>query len=72
MPTIDEWLDRLHRGGWGVGHASFGKVWQVHGTNGENVLLAHAATLGGAVHMAMLQARAVGMLTPAREGWDRG
>jgi hypothetical protein len=32
MPTIDDCLGRLQRGGWGVGHAAFGTTWQVDGT----------------------------------------
>jgi hypothetical protein len=72
MPTIDECLDRLHRAGWSVGHAAFGPTWPVDGTNGENVLLAHATTLDGAHRLALLQAEAVGMLAPAREDWHRG
>jgi hypothetical protein len=72
MPTIDESLDRLHRGGWGVGHTAFGATWQVDGTNGENVLLACAATLEEAYRRACVQARALGMPAPAREDWRRG
>jgi hypothetical protein len=41
MTSCDESLDRLHCAGWSVGQAAFGKVWQVDGTNGENVPLAH-------------------------------
>ena len=37
----------------------------------ENVLLAHAATLEEAYRLACIQARAVGMLAPAREGPGR-
>jgi hypothetical protein len=72
MPTIDECLDRLHRAGWSVGHAAFGATWQVDGANGENGLLAHAATLEEAYRLACVQARAVGMLAPARQDWRRG
>jgi hypothetical protein len=36
MPTIDDYLGRLKRAGWGVGHAAFGATWQVDGRNGEN------------------------------------
>jgi hypothetical protein len=72
MPTIDDCLDRLKRAGWGVGHAAFGATWQVDGTNGENALLARGATLEEAYRLACVQARAVGMLAPAREGWHRG
>ena len=72
MHPIDECLDRLHRAGWGVGHAAFGATWQVDGTNGENVLIACAATLEEAYRLACAQARAVGMLAPAREEWHRG
>ena len=67
MPTIDDCLDRLKRAGWGVGHAAFGATWQVDGTNGETVLLASAATLEEAYRLACVQARALGMLAPARE-----
>jgi hypothetical protein len=72
MPTIDECLGRLKRAGWSVGHAAFGARWQVDGTNGENVLLACAETLEEAYRLACAQARAVGMLAPAREEWHRG
>jgi hypothetical protein len=72
MHSIDESLDRLHRAGWGVGHAAFGATWQVDGTNGENVLFACAATLDDAYRPACVQARAVGMLAPEREEWRRG
>jgi hypothetical protein len=72
MPSTDESLDRLHRAGWSVGHAAFDEVWQVDGTNGENVLLAHGATLTEAYCLALLQTRAVGILAPAREDWHRG
>jgi hypothetical protein len=63
---------RLKRAGWSVGHAAFGAASQGDGTNGENVLLASAATLEEAYRLACVQARAVGMLAPAREGWRRG
>ena len=72
MHPIDESLDRLHRAGWSVGHAAFGSTWQVDGTNGENVLIACAATLEEAYRLACVRARAVGMMAPAREGWRRG
>jgi hypothetical protein len=72
MPTIDESLGRLQRAGWSVGHAAFNKAWQVDGTNGENVLIACGATLEEAYRLAYVQARAVGMLAPAREDWRRG
>ena len=71
MPTIDDCLDRLHRAGWSVGHAAFGATWQVDGSNGENVLIALVATLEEAYRLACIQARAVGMLAPAREDWHR-
>jgi hypothetical protein len=72
MPKIDECLDRLRRAGWSVGHAAFCATWQVDGTNGENVLIACAATLEVAYRLACVQARALGMLAPAREDWHRG
>jgi hypothetical protein len=72
MPTTDGYLDRLKRAGWSVNHAAFGSTQQVDGTNGENVLLAHAATLEEAYRLACVQARAVGMLAPAREDLRRG
>jgi hypothetical protein len=72
MPTIDECLDRLQRAGGGVGHAAFGAAWQVDGTNGEDVLIACAATLEEAYRLACAQTRAVGMLAPARQDWHRG
>ena len=72
MPTIAECLDRLHRAGWSVGHAAFGATWQVNGVNGENLLLAGAATLEEAYRLACVQARAVGMLAAARQEWRRG
>ena len=71
MPTIDDYLDRLHRAGWSVGHAAFGSAWQVDRENGENVLLVRAATLEEADRLACVQARAVGMLAPAGQGWPR-
>ena len=40
MPTIDDYLGRLERAGWGVCHAAFGATWQVDGMNEENVPLA--------------------------------
>jgi hypothetical protein len=47
-PTPDECFSRLHRAGWSVGEASFltptGEVWQVSGSNGENLLRAWGAT----------------------------
>jgi hypothetical protein len=63
---INEYLGRLTRAGWSVGHAAFGSTWQVDGTNGENVLLANAATLEEAYRLACVQDRAVGMLAAAR------
>jgi hypothetical protein len=72
MHPIDECLDRLKRAGWGVGHAAFGATWQVGGTNGENALIARAATLEEAYRLACAQARAVGMLAPARQDWHCG
>jgi hypothetical protein len=47
MRTIDDYLDRLHRAGWSVGHAAFGEVWQVDGVNGENVPLVRRMSLSG-------------------------
>ena len=35
--TVDESRDRLHRAGWSLGEACFGALWQVDGSNGENV-----------------------------------
>jgi hypothetical protein len=72
MPSIDDSLDRLKRAGWSVGHAAFGATWQVDGTNGENVLFARGAILEEAYRLACVQARAVGMLAPARQDWRRG
>ena len=67
-PAVDESLDRLHRAGWNIGHAHFGKTWAVHGTNGENVFDAAGATLEEAYGRACEHARAVGMLAPGRDG----
>jgi hypothetical protein len=72
MHSIDDCLGRLQRAVWSVGHAAFGATWQVDGTNGENALLASAATLEEAYRLACVQARGVGMLAPAREEWRRG
>jgi hypothetical protein len=66
---IDESLDHLYRAGGSVGHAAFGKVWQVDDTNGENVVIAKTSTLAEAYRLACLQAQAVGI---AREDWCRG
>jgi hypothetical protein len=71
MHPSDDDLGRLHRAGWSVGHAAFGATWQVDGTNGENALLARGATLEEAYRLACVQARAVGMLAPARQDWHR-
>jgi hypothetical protein len=50
-PSIDESFDRLHQAGWSIGDAAFGAkltVWQVSGTNGENVLVAYGFSRGEA------------------------
>ena len=44
-PAVDESSDRLHRVGWSVGHARFGRTWAVYGKNGENVIDAARETL---------------------------
>ena len=65
-PAVDESRDRLRRAGWSVGEAAFGPAWVVSGTNGENRLHATGATQAEAWWRACEQARAVGMLAPAR------
>jgi hypothetical protein len=72
MPSLDDSLDCLRRAGWSVGHTATGAAWQVDGRNGENLLLVSATTIEEAYHLACVYARAVGMLTPAREEWRRG
>ena len=75
-PPAEDSIIRLHRSGWSTGEAAFtgssGRtVWQVDGRNGENQILAVAATQREAWHRAVEQAAAVGMLPrwprPARE-----
>jgi hypothetical protein len=65
-PSPDECFARLHRAGWSVGEASFltpaGEVWQVSGSNGENLLRARGATQAEAWWNACQQAETVGML----------
>src|SRR5919199_6312536 len=68
-PAVDESRERLHRAGWSVGEAVFGPAWSVTGTNGENRLHATGATQAEAWWRACEQARAVGLLAPARLGW---
>jgi hypothetical protein len=65
-PAVDECRDRLRRAGWSVGEAASEPAWVVTGTNGENALHASAGTQAGAWWRACEQARAVGMLAPAR------
>jgi hypothetical protein len=72
VDATDESLDRLRRAGWSLGHTATAGLWQVDGTNGENVLIATAATLEGVYRLACVQAHAVGMLAPEREEWHRG
>ena len=70
-PSVDESLDRLRRAGWSVGDVGTAEVWLVTGTNGENVVHALGRTQAEAWWRACEQARAVGMLAPAREGRQR-
>jgi hypothetical protein len=42
--TPEDCLDALHRAGWSVGVARFGKTVVVDGANGENVVRAAALT----------------------------
>jgi hypothetical protein len=67
-PTVDESFGRLRRAGWSAGHARFGRMWAVYGVNGEYVLDSTGATLEEAYWRACEQARAAGMLAPARDG----
>jgi hypothetical protein len=66
-PTLDESCNRLRRASWSFGWVGDGFTWQVSGSNGENLLRAEGATRQEAVWKACEQARAVGMLAPARE-----
>jgi hypothetical protein len=65
-PSVDESRDRLHRAGWSVGEIATAAGWLVTDTNGENALDARGKTLAEAWWRACEQARAVGMLAPAR------
>jgi hypothetical protein len=40
---VDESRDRLHRAGWCIGDACFGRTWLVSGANGENVIRAEGS-----------------------------
>jgi hypothetical protein len=67
FPPTEESLARLHRSGWSTGEAVFtgasGRtVWQVDGSNGENRILAVAASQREAWHRAVEAAAACGML----------
>jgi hypothetical protein len=66
FPSVDESRDRLHRAGWSVGEIASANCWLVTGANGENQLRAEGGTQAEAWWRACEQARAVGMLAPAR------
>ena len=66
FPSVDESFDRLHRAGWSAGDAATGGGWLVCGSNGENLLEARGRTQAEAWWRACEQARAVGMLAPAK------
>ena len=74
-PCVDEFCDRLRRAGWSIGDTAFGPehalVWLVTGTNGENTVVSPGRSQAEAWWRACEQARAVGMLAPAREGGRR-
>jgi len=61
VSAVDECRDCLHRADWSVGECAAGAAWVVDGRNGENLILAVAATQAGAWRRACEQARAVGM-----------
>jgi hypothetical protein len=46
-PPVDESRDRLHRAGWPLGEACFGRRWQVDGSNGEGRISADLPALPG-------------------------
>jgi hypothetical protein len=66
FPTSDDSFARLHAAGWSAGEVRLltlgALLWQVDGTNGENAILARAATQAEAWHRACQQAEDVGML----------
>jgi hypothetical protein len=66
LPFADACYMALEAAGWSVGEVYLltagGQVWYVDGRNGENVLLAQAATQGEAWHRAVEQAQSLGML----------
>jgi hypothetical protein len=66
FPTSDDSFARLHATGGSVGEACLlpaaGLVWQVDGSNGENLIRARTGTQVEAWHRACQQAEAVGML----------
>ncbi len=64
-PTPDESHHRLKKSGWSIGYVSFGPLWLVSGTNGENVIQAYGKSLDEAYWRACEQAREVGMLGSA-------
>jgi hypothetical protein len=65
-PSADESFDRLRRDDWSVGDTGWGSGWFVTGTNGENAIRAAGRTREEAWWRACEQARAVGMLAPAK------
>jgi hypothetical protein len=50
-----------------LGETSFGGIWQVEGSNGENRLFATGASQGEGRHRATLQAREMALLATPRE-----
>jgi hypothetical protein len=65
VPSPDACYVALKAAGWSVGEVYLltggGPLWCVDGRNGENLLLAHAATQAEAWHKAVEQARSLGM-----------
>jgi hypothetical protein len=66
LPSPDACYVALKAAGWSVGETAVrtatGLAWCVDGRNGENVLLARAATQAAAWRRAVEQARSLGML----------
>jgi hypothetical protein len=67
-PTADESRARLLFFGWSVGETGGASTWLVTGTNGDHVIHAEGRTQSEAWWRACVQARAMGLLGPVREG----
>jgi hypothetical protein len=67
QPSVDESRDRLHRGGWSIGDAGSGDLWQVCGTKGEHQLRAVGRTQSEAWRNACELAEAAGLLGPQKD-----